>query len=218
MEFLDMAVIGFLVVFIATLFIFGEVMVKAKGLFAVIGIVIMTLYFSYHLQAGDSFWVVILYVAGLALIIFDGKVTTDGTIAGVGVLLMIFGLALPAPSFTYGLLVAMAFVAAAPTSYLFTKVFPSRTMWEKVLLKDRLTSEEGYSTMNESYKELIGKEGKTKTPFRPTGTVEIEGKYYSATTDNFWLGEASRVKVVQADGTRILVTPMEEEEKQEESK
>jgi membrane-bound ClpP family serine protease len=218
MEFLDMAVIGFLVVFIATLFIFGEVMVKAKGLFAVIGIVIMTLYFSYHLQTGDSFWVVILYVAGLALIIFDGKVTTDGTIAGVGVLLMIFGLALPAPSFTYGLLVAMAFVAAAPTSYLFTKVFPSRTMWEKVLLKDRLTSEEGYSTMNESYKELIGKEGKTKTPFRPTGTVEIEGKYYSATTDNFWLGEASRVKVVQADGTRILVIPMEEEEKQEESK
>lgn len=218
MEFLDMAVIGFLVVFIATLFIFGEVMIKAKGLFAVIGIIIMTLYFSYHLQAGDSFWVVILYVAGLALIIFDGKVTTDGTIAGVGVLLMIFGLALPAPSFTYGLLVAMAFVAAAPTSYLFTKVFPSRTMWEKVLLKDRLTSEEGYSTMNESYKELIGKEGKTKTPFRPTGTVEIEGKYYSATTDNFWLKEASRVKVVEADGTRILVTPMEEEEKQEESK
>lgn len=212
-----MAVIGFLVVFIATLFIFGEVMVKAKGLFAVIGIVIMTIYFSYHLQTGDSFWVVILYIAGLALIIFDGKVTTDGTIAGVGVLLMIFGLALPAPSFTYGLLVAMAFVAAAPTSYLFTKVFTARTMWEKVLLKDRLTSEEGYSSMNESYKELVGKEGKTKTPFRPTGTVEIEGKYYSATTDNFWLNEDSRIKVVQADGTRILVAPLKEESEQENS-
>ncbi|WP_147802912.1 NfeD family protein [Alkalicoccus halolimnae] len=215
MGLLDMSVIGFFVVFIATLFIFGEIMVKAKGLFAVIGIVLMTLYFSYHLTPGDSMWVVVLYVLGLILIIFDGKVTTDGTIAGIGVLLMILGLALPAPSFTYGLLVGMAFVAAAPVSFLFTKVFSSRTMWDKMLLKDRLTDEEGYSSMNTSYKELIGKEGTAKTPFRPTGTVEIEGKFYSATTDNFWLEEEKKVKVVSADGTRIVVSPLEEAEKAE---
>ncbi|SDN42311.1 NfeD family protein [Alkalicoccus daliensis] len=214
MEFLDMAVLGFFVVFLATLFLFGEVMVKAKGLFAVIGIVIMSVYFSYHLTAADSMWVVLLYVIGLALIIFDGKVTSDGSIAGVGIILMILGLALPAPTFTYGVLVSMAFVFAAPTSYLFTKVFTARAMWDKVLLKDRMTEEEGYNSMNNSYKELVGKEGITKTPFRPTGTVEIEGKLYSATTDNFWLQEETDIKVLSADGTRILITPVKEKEKE----
>ncbi|MCR6106354.1 nodulation protein NfeD [Salipaludibacillus agaradhaerens] len=207
MEFLDYAAFGFFVVFIATLFIFGEMMVRTKGLFGVIGVVIMAIYFSYHVTAGDSLWIVILYLIGLSLIIFDGKVTTDGTIASLGILLMVLGLAIPAPGLTYGALVAMAFLIAAPSSYLFTKVFPRRNMWDKMTLKDRLTSEHGYNSMNDSYKELVGKTGITKTPFRPTGTVEVEGKLYSATSDNQWIKEDETVKVLSVDGTRIVIVP-----------
>ncbi|WP_416149355.1 NfeD family protein [Salipaludibacillus sp. HK11] len=207
MEFLDQAIFGFLVVFIGTLFIFGEVMVRTKGIFGLIGIVIMAIYFSYHLTAGDSFLVVVLYLIGLTLIIFDGKVTTDGTIAAVGILLMVLGLALPAPDLTYGILVGMAFIIAAPAAYLFTKVFPKRTMWEKMTLKDKLSSERGYNSMNEDYHDLVGKTGKTKTPFRPTGTVEIDGKLYSATSDNQWLNEEQDIKIISVDGTRIVVVP-----------
>ncbi|MDQ0254395.1 membrane-bound ClpP family serine protease [Evansella vedderi] len=207
MEILDNATIGFIVVFIATLFIFGEVMVRAKGLFGIIGVVLMALYFSYHLDVSASLWVVLLYIIGLALIIFDGKVTTDGTIALMGLLLMVLGLALPAPGIVYGILVAMALILAAPASYLFTKVFPSRNMWSKMTLKDKLSSDLGYNSMNESYKELLGKEGITKTPFRPTGTVEIDGKLYSATTDNLWVESGEKVKVISVDGTRIVVVP-----------
>ncbi|MCR6110428.1 nodulation protein NfeD [Bacillus sp. A301a_S52] len=207
MEFLDYAAFGFFVVFIATLFIFGEMMVRTKGLFGVIGVVIMAIYFSYHVTAGDSLWIVVLYLIGLSLIIFDGKVTTDGTIASLGVLLMVLGLAIPAPGLTYGALVAMGFLLAAPSSYLFTKVFPRRNMWDKMTLKDRLTSEHGYNSMNDSYKELVGKTGITKTPFRPTGTVEVDGKLYSATSDNQWIKEDETVKVLSVDGTRIVIVP-----------
>jgi len=205
MEFLDQAIFGFFVVFIATLFIFGEIVVRTKGLFGLIGIVIMAIYFSYHLTAGDSLWVVILYLIGLTLIIFDGKVTTDGTIAAIGLLFMVLGLALPAPDFMYGALVGMAFIIAAPASYLFTKVFPKRRMWDKMTLKDKLSSEHGYNSMNDDYHDLVGKTGTTKTPFRPTGTVEIDGKLYSATTDNQWLNEENTVKVISVDGTRIVI-------------
>ncbi|MCE7794254.1 nodulation protein NfeD [Salipaludibacillus sp. CUR1] len=207
MEFLDYPVFGFFVVFIATLFIFGEVMVRVKGVFGIIGIVIMAIYFSYHLTAADSLWVVVLYLIGLSLIIFDGKVTTDGTIAAIGILFMVLGLALPAPGITYGVLVAMAFILAAPASYLFTKVFPKRNMWDKMLLKDKLSSEHGYNSMNETYQDLVGKTGLTKTPFRPIGTIEVDGKLYSATADNQWLKEDTKVKVISVDGTRIVVVP-----------
>ncbi|QKS70895.1 nodulation protein NfeD [Paenalkalicoccus suaedae] len=211
MEFLDLNVMGFIVIFLATLFIFGELMVKSKGIFAILGIGIMTMYFSYHLSATDSLWIVVLYTIGLALIIFDGKVTTDGTIAGIGILLMVLGLSLPSPDFTYGIMVALAFLIGAPTSYLFTKVFPKRTMWDKMIFTSRLTSEAGYNSMNDDYKGLIGKQGVTKTPFRPTGTIEIDGKLYSATTDNRWLQEETPIEVVQTDGTRILVKPVEQQ-------
>ncbi|UTR09392.1 nodulation protein NfeD [Evansella sp. LMS18] len=207
MELLDIASFGFFVVFIGTLFIFAELFVRAKGLFGVIGIVIMAIYFSYHLSAADSLWVVLLYLVGLGLIIFDGKVTTDGTIALLGLLLMVLGLALPAPGVIYGILVAMALILAAPASYLFTKVFPSRNMWAKMTLADKLTSDLGYNSMNETYKDLIGKTGVTKTPFRPTGTVELEGKLYSATADNQWVQADQKVKVISVDGTRIVVVP-----------
>lgn len=208
MEFLDQASIGFLVVFLATLLIFGEIMVRAKGLFGLLGIAIMAIYFSYHLTSmGEGFWIVILYVIGLCLIIFDGKVTTDGTIAFIGVLLMVLGLALPAPGMVYSSLVGMAFIIAAPTAYLFTKVFPPRNMWEKMTLKDKLTSEHGYNSMNDDYHDLVGKMGVTKTPFRPTGTIEIESKLYSATSDHQWIQEEVSVKVISVDGTRIVIVP-----------
>ncbi|MDG5788764.1 NfeD family protein [Evansella sp. AB-P1] len=207
MEMLDNASIGFIVVFLATLFIFGELMVRAKGLFGILGVVIMAMYFSYHLTASAGLWIVLLYAIGLVLIIFDGKVTGDGSIALVGLLLMILGLALPAPGIIYGVLVAMALIIAAPASYLFTKVFPPRNMWSKMTLKEKLSSDLGYNSMNEEYKDLVGKTGKTLTPFRPTGTVEIEGRPYSATTDNLWLEGNKTVKVIAVDGTRIVVVP-----------
>ncbi|UCZ54538.1 nodulation protein NfeD [Bacillus shivajii] len=207
MEMLDNASFGFFVVFIATLFIFGELMVRVKGIFGIIGVVIMALYFSHHLTASASLWVVLLYLIGLMLIIFDGKVTGDGTVAAIGILLMILGLAIPSPNIVYGILVAMALMLAAPTSYLFTKVFPKRDMWAKLTFKDKLSSEEGYNSMNEEFKELVGKTGITKTPFRPTGTIEVDGKLYSATTDNQWVEAEKKIKVISADGTRIVVVP-----------
>ena len=180
-------------------------MVKARGLFGVLGVVIMAMYFSYHLTATDSLWIVLLYVIGIVLIIFDGKVTTAGTLAVVGLLLMITALALPAPTLLYKVLVGMGLVIAAPASYLFTKVFPPRNMWSKMTLNERLTSELGYNSMNEEYRELLGKNGVTQTPFRPTGTVKIEGAYYSATTDNQWLDAEVNIKVISVDGTKIVV-------------
>ena len=36
-------------------------------------------------------------------------------------------------------------------------------MWGKIALKDRLTTEAGYTSLNKEFEELIGREGVTKT-------------------------------------------------------
>ncbi|MCM3712873.1 NfeD family protein [Halalkalibacter oceani] len=215
MEWLDSASIGFLVVFLGTLFLIGELLVRAKGLFALLGIAIMAMYFSYHLSGEVGFWVVILYVVGLALIIIDGKVITDGTVALLGIILMIIGLAVPAPTFLYGVFVSMGFLLGGFGSALFLKVFPSRNLWAKMTLKDRLTGDLGYNSINESYTSLVGKEGKTLTPFRPTGSIEIDGAQYSATSGGQWIEAGAPIEVVSVDGTRIVVKKREENKESE---
>ncbi|GAE33439.1 NfeD family protein [Halalkalibacter akibai] len=215
MEWLDSATIGFVVVFLGTLFLIGELLVRAKGLFAILGVAIMAMYFSYHLSGDVGLWVVILYMVGMALIVIDGKVITDGTVALLGVILMIIGLAVPAPNLIYGVLVSMGFLVGGFSSALFLKVFPSRNLWAKMTLKDRLTGDIGYNSINERYHELVGKQGRTISSFRPTGTIEVDGEQYSATSGSSWLEANMDIVVTSVDGTRILVKKLEDDEKSE---
>lgn len=217
MDILNIASVGFFVVFLGTLFLFGELFVKVKGLFAIIGIGIMATYFSFHITAGSGvgLWVALLYICGVSLIVIDGKFITDGTVALLGIFLMILGIAIPTPSVVYGFLVAMALLLGAAASLLFMKVFPSRNLWSKMTLKDRLTGDLGYNSLNDSYKDLVGKMAVTATPFRPIGTIEIDGKYFSATSDNQWLDAGAKVEVISVDGTRIVVRKIENENKNE---
>lgn len=209
MEWLDSATIGFIVVFLGTLFLIGELLVRTKGIFAILGVAIMAMYFTYHLSNDVSFWVVLLYVIGLSLIIIDGKVITDGTVAFIGIILMIAALALPSPSFLYGFFVSMAAILGGFSSLLFLKVFPPRNLWARMTLKDRLSSEEGFNSINEDFLKLVGKEGKTITPFRPTGSIEIDGKQYSATSGGQWLEAGEKIVVTSVDGTKIVVKKVE---------
>ena len=206
MEWLNIASVGFIVIFLGTLFLFGELLVKARGLFALLGVGMTATYFFHHLTGDTGFWVVILYLIGIVLIILDGKLFSDGTVALIGVILMVVGLAIPAPTLVYGILVGMAFILGALSSLFFIKVFTRRQMWSKLTFKDRLTSERGYNSINMEYKELVGKKGKTMNSLRPTGTVNIEGQPYSATSGGQWIEAEQEVEVTSVDGTRILVS------------
>ncbi|MFB5662065.1 NfeD family protein [Alteribacillus sp. HJP-4] len=212
MEWLEAASIGFLVVFFGSLFLIGELLVKSKALFAVLGVAFFGLFFSYHIPDAGSVWIVLLFVAGLALIIIDGKLLSDGTFALIGILLMSFGLAVPTPSILYGTLVVFGFLAGLCCAPLFMKVFPRRDLWNKITLRERLSTDRGYNSMNEGYKALQGKNGRALTAFRPTGTVEIEGEHYSATSGDQWIDADSDVEVVSVDGTRILIRKSENQQ------
>lgn len=213
-DWLDSATVGFLVVALGTLFLIGELLVRSKGIFGLLGIGLISMYFLHHLSGDASTWVIIFYLIGLALIIFDGNVTSDGTIAAIGILFMIVGLAVPAPDMVYSILVGMATVVGAFSSLVFLKVFPHRNMWSKMTLKNSLTSEAGYNSMNEDYKTLVGKKGKALTPFRPAGTVEIDGEPYSATSGSQWVKEGSMIEVISVDGTRILIKEIKSDEQE----
>lgn len=213
MSFLSYPAGGFVVVLLASCLLFAELLFKAKGLSGLMGCGLFILYFNYFLTDQASPWIVGLLIGGLLLIIIDGKLFTTGIIGVIGFVLMILGCALPAPSLLYGMLVGIAFVIGTLGSLFFRRFLPKREYLEKLTLREQLTSEKGYNSINSDYQRLVGKTGFTVTPFHPVGTVKIEGRNYSAVTDGLFLDSQCPVRVVSVDGTRIVID--KEEQKNE---
>ncbi|MCO7126307.1 nodulation protein NfeD [Sporolactobacillus shoreicorticis] len=202
---------GFIVILLASCFLFAELLVKAKGLLALTASGLFIYYFLHFLTDQASPWIFLLLIGGLLLIIIDGKLFTTGIIGVFGFILMVLGCALPTPTLLYGMLVGIAFVIGACGSLFFRKILPQRDYLDKLMLHDKLSSDKGYNSINSDYHELIGKEGKTMTPFHPVGTVKIDGKNYSAITDGIFLEKNAAVKVISVDGTRIFIDQVDGE-------
>lgn len=203
--------IGLFIAGFGTMFLIGEILVNARGIFALIGIGLIVYYF-YHFLIDPSTFVImiIIYFIGLLLIIVDGKVVNDGTLATLGLAGMILSVALAAPNFYAGLYAVIGIIIGGAASFLFLKVFKSRNMWSKIALKDRLTKEAGYTSLNKEFEQLVGREGVTLTDLRPVGTIQIEGKDYSAISNAQWIKKGTPITVVEVDGTKILVKEIEQ--------
>lgn len=152
--------IAFFVTFFSTMFLVGELLVRMKGVFALLGIGFITVYFYSYLEPDMFFLMGAMYVLGLTLLIIDGKFVQDGTLGTIGAVIMVLSVSLSAPSWEAGLYSASGVVLGGFSSLIFLKVFPKRQVWGKVTLKDQLSSEMGYNSMNEAYKSLIGKRPK----------------------------------------------------------
>lgn len=205
MDIFDLQWIGFVITFFGTLFLIGEVLVNMRGIFGLLGIGFIIVYFAAYLQSESFILMLIIYFVGLLLIIIDGKIVNDGTLATLGLASMLTSVALAAPDFTSGLYAVLGVLIGAGCSLLFLKVFKKRDMWSKLALTDQLTKEAGYNSINKDYELLVNKEGVTLNALRPVGTVRIDHKDYSAVSDGQWIEKGSEIKVVQVDGTKILV-------------
>ena len=198
--------IGFVFVGLGTLFLLGEILVNLRGIFAILGIGFITLYFYAFLLEPTTFAIMLfIYFVGLLLIIIDGKIVNDGTLATIGLASMVLSVALTAPNLFAGLYAVLGVVIGGALSFTLLKFFPRRNMWGKIALKDRLTKEAGYSSLSKEYEELLGLDGLTITDLRPVGTIRINGKDYSALSNAEWIKKDTKVKVIEVDGTKILV-------------
>lgn len=200
-----------LMVFLAGMLLVTEFLVKARGLAGVAGVALLFLYAWAQAAASLHTWSLGLLLVGLALVILDGKLIQDGTTAGIGVLMMLVGLVLPTGDFLTGSLVGIMWILGLMAGFLSLKVLPRREVWDKVVLKDSLTREQGYSSVNTRFLELIGREGETLTDLRPSGTISVDGERFSCTSGGAWVKKGTPVRVISVDGTRILVEPLQED-------
>ncbi|KGX85334.1 NfeD family protein [Pontibacillus marinus] len=206
---IEAAWLALLITGFGTMFLFGELLVNMRGIFGVIGLAFITLYFMSYLSVTMFFVMLVIYLVSLTLIIIDGKVINDGSLATLGGVMMLFTVGISAPDWVTGLYGVSGVLLGTFGSLLFLKVFPKRQMWSKIALVDQLSSEQGYNSMNESYRYLEGKQGETMTDLRPVGTIKIEEQEFSAVSNGHWIQKGEKIEVVSVDGTKILVKKVE---------
>ncbi|SFD54638.1 NfeD-like C-terminal, partner-binding [Lentibacillus persicus] len=202
--------IGFVLTGLGTLFLIGELLVNMRGLFGILGMGFIVVFFAAYLETGSFIIMLIIYLVGILLIMIDGKVINDGTLATIGASCMLLAVALAAPNLFAGLYAVVGVLIGGFSSLLFLKVFKHREMWSKITLHDQLTKDKGYNSMNENYEALINKQGMTLSDMRPVGTIRIDNKNYSAISNAEWIPRNSSIKVIHVDGTKILVQKTED--------
>lgn len=205
-ELMQLSFMSFVIVGLGTMFLIGEVLVNMRGVFALIGIFLITTFFYTHIPDVSMIIIMfVIYIIGLLLIVIDGKILNDGTLTTLGVISMIISVSIAAPDLASGIYSVIGIIVGALSSLIFLKIFKPRKMWGKIALKDRLTKEEGYTTLTEEYTMLEDLSGLALTDLRPTGTIKINDKEYSATSTGNLIKKGEEIYVISVDGTRIQV-------------
>jgi membrane-bound serine protease (ClpP class) len=146
----------------------------------------------------------VLGICGFGLYFFGQYAAGAAGVAslGAGIVLAARDTAHALVSLGFGSAVAVGIVI------IFAIAFRDRGIWNRFILRDRLSSEEGY-VASEDRRHLQGMTGKALTPLRPSGTILIEGRQVDVVANGRFIGAGSTVKVIDTDGTRVVVEEVE---------
>jgi membrane-bound serine protease (ClpP class) len=188
------------------------------GIGGTLALVCLGLFFGSHLIVKLASWSeVLLFVIGLTLVIGDlFFVAGFGLLALPGFAMMLVSIFLSLMGRidlwtwdTAGLAVRPIMISLLFTVViggLMLKRLPRSAAWQKVVLNEK---ESGYQSAPSTYADLEGKSGKALTDLRPAGTAEFDGQRVSVTTEGGFLEESTHVKVVEVEGSRIVVRKTE---------
>lgn len=175
--------------------IYFEMQTPGIGFALIVAIVAALLFFApLYIQGLADHWEIALFIAGIILIVLELFVIPGFGVAGIlGVICLVCGLAFsmvvndyfdfsisePGMLFNSFLLVIASMVTATVLMVIFGKSLLKTKAFKRLVLQDEQRSAEGYTSSRRSA-ELVNREGVAKTVLRPSGKVEIDGKWYDA--------------------------------------
>jgi membrane-bound serine protease (ClpP class) len=176
------------------------------GLPGIAGLSSLLLFFYGHLVAGlAGFEALILFALGIGLVLLEFFV--PGGIAGsVGFLAVIGSFFVASDNVVHmGISILIALAASIILSILMIKVFGKRMkLFKRIILTDSTSTEKGYVS-NKNRLELIGVEGVTLTPLRPSGTIIVDDERIDAVSEGAFIPKDRKVRIVKTEGARIVV-------------
>ena len=154
-------------------------------------------------------YAIVLLAIGIVLLILEAFLPSGGILglmaaaALVGSLILAFR-----QSDTAGFTLVAICVVIVPLAIVTgLKIFPKTPVGRRVILRPPAdaapVAPDGVA--DEDYTPLLGRNGKTVTPLRPSGIIEIDGPRYSAVAEGEMIAQDLDIVVINIEGNNIVV-------------
>ncbi|HIV73637.1 MAG TPA: nodulation protein NfeD [Candidatus Pseudogracilibacillus intestinigallinarum] len=191
---------------IASIGLIVELYTPGFGIAGSMGIIALILFFYGHIIAGIAgMEAVILLIVGIILIILEffvaGGILGFFGVASIVIALLMSGYTLSHMTMSVAIALVAAIVAAV---VLYKWIGTERGIFKKLILRDRTMTEQGYVSQV-TRTELIGKEGITITPLRPSGTVLFEKERLDVVSEGNFIEKDKKVEIIHVEGVKVVV-------------
>lgn len=181
------------------------------------GIGAMMFFAPLYIMGLAQSWEIVLFFIGVVLIIIEiFFIPGFGVAGGLGISLMVFslgaslignvGLQFPPMehismaiwTLTITLVIGMLLLMSL------ARYLPQNQMFSRLVLMESTDRNTGY-TSAKSLDDLLGMEGVTITPLRPSGVVLVEDRRVDVISDGEFVENGARVRVVDTGSSRVVV-------------
>lgn len=192
-----------------------EFVTPGVGLFAIVGTLLLALYFGGHMIAGMASWfALLLFIIGIILCFIEILVPGLGIFAIGGIGCIVGSIFLTTPDLITAVkYLAIVLVILAVCAPVVLKLFSKSKFFDRLLVRERLTTEDGYVAGRQEQADYIGAMGVAATTLRPSGTVELaDGTRIDVVTRGEFIEKGEPVQVVRKEGTWLVVEKRRKEE------
>ncbi|MCI0513344.1 ATP-dependent Clp protease proteolytic subunit [candidate division KSB1 bacterium] len=216
-RFLTHPVISSLLLTIGMLGLIYEITTQGWGLSGTLAIIALGLFFGAHYLANlANVLEILLFVAGLSLLIVEIFVTPGFGIFGIaGIIAIVLGIVLSlvgniptlkGPDIFRALqTLVLTVVFTVGLTIPLVKFLPKTKTWNRMILATEAKKAEGYRATPSENESLLGKEGVALTPLRPAGMAVFDTQRVDVTADGEFIERNTRVKITLVEGNRIVV-------------
>lgn len=206
--------------------LYFELQAPGLGLPIIIAILGALLYFAPHYLEGlAQHWEILVFLAGLILLMLEFFVIPGFGVAGVSGIVLIFVSLILTMVFNVGfhfhfdpnfdvagqvakntILVLISVIAGFFLSlWLGKKVITADTRFGSLALKTNLDTDKGFISQDMSMQQFVGRAGVAATFMRPAGKIDIDGEILEATSERGVIEKDEPVVVVKFENAQLVV-------------
>jgi membrane-bound serine protease (ClpP class) len=191
---------------LASLGIILELYSPGIGIPGMVGVSALLLFFFGHMIAGFAGWEsLLLFVVGIILIAIELFMPGFGVFGIFGAVSVIGSLAMASVDIISGLKsIGIAALVTVAVLLILGRSLSRRGFWSKLVLQEGVSTDEG-KAYSQKKSELLGQTGVTVTQLRPAGMIKLDDRRYDVVSRGEFIENNRNVKVIDVEGTRIVV-------------
>lgn len=192
-----------------------EVLSSGFGGTGILSIAAFALYFGGNIAAGlAEYWVLILFVFGVALMLVELFMPGFGIFGISGLLATMASIVLAAVSVETGMIMLLiSLVLSAGLAVLAFRFFVKRGALRHIILSEEERAELGYVAPPDQ-KNLVGLKGVAVSSLRPSGAADIDGRRIDVVSEGTFIPAGDELIVDRVEGVRVIVRRLNPADKQ----